>query len=119
MDVTCCHYAGMLFRARFFTGVAIIRHAQILRAGPVYQVEVEVAQIKLGQAAESCFPGPLALVFGTQFTAGRLLSLMKQLQETQTGGHVPPYLVIKTSSRVKPYFGRSFFRAWPKSNSLW
>lgn len=71
-----------------FTRVALIRHGQILRAGPVYQVEVDVAQIKLSQAAEGCLHGPLALVFGTQFTAERLFCLIKWFQETQSGGHV-------------------------------
>lgn len=88
------NYAEMLFHnySRQLrdvpTGVALVSHGQILRAGPMYQVEVDVAQIKLSQAAEGCFLGPLALVFGTQFTAGRLFSLMKWFQETQAGSHV-------------------------------
>lgn len=88
------HYAEALFHndsgqlRGVPTGVALVRHGHILRAGPVYQVEVDVAQIKLSQAAEGCLLGPLALVFGTQFTAERLFSLMKRFQETQAGGHV-------------------------------
>lgn len=72
----------------FFTRVACVRHGQILRAGPVYQVEVDVAQIKLSQAAKGTFLGPLALVFGTQFAAERLFSLLRWFQETQIGGRV-------------------------------
>lgn len=70
------------------TGVALVRHGQILRARPVYEVEVDVAQIELSQAAEGCFLGPLALVFGTQFTVQGSFSPMKWVQRTQTGGHV-------------------------------
>lgn len=55
----------------FFTGVALVGHGHTLRAGPVYQVEVDVAQVELSQAAEGSFLGPVALVFGAQLTAER------------------------------------------------
>lgn len=72
----------------------------MLRAGPVNQVEVNVAQIQLSQAAEGCFLGPLALVFWTQFTAERLFTISKGFRRRVTVLVLPGYENILSSQTI-------------------
>lgn len=51
-----------------FTWVAFVSHIQTLRARPVDQVEVNVTQIQLRQAAQGSFHGFLALILWAQLT---------------------------------------------------
>lgn len=71
-----------------------------MRAGPVNQVEVNVAQIEPSQAAEGSFRGSLALVLWTQFTAERLVTLRNGFRRRVTVRVLPDYENILSSQTM-------------------